>query len=71
VNLVGDLDIEDKYVDEKDIYKKFVSIIFFDYKKYNFYDFNKIVNAPYAIQNMEKRALDKVLKQLINEDFEW
>jgi hypothetical protein len=71
VNLVGDLDIETKNVDEKDIYEEFVSIIFFDYKKYNFYDYNKIVNAPYARQKMEKRALDMVLKRVVNEHFEW
>jgi len=58
-------------VDEKERYEKFISIIFFDYKKYNFYDFNKVVNAKKARENMEKRALDMILKRLVNEHFEW
>ena len=56
MNLVGDEDIKDenshKVVDEKERYERFVSIIFFNYKKYNFYDFNKIVNAKKARQNI-------------------
>ena len=28
-------------------------------------------NAKIARQNMEKRALDKVLKKLVNEEFQW
>jgi hypothetical protein len=59
-------------VDEKERYEKFVSIIFFDYKKYNFYDFNKVVNAPYARQIMERRSVNMILRRLIgDEHFEW
>ena len=37
-----------------------------------FHDVEKIKdNRKKAIQNMEKRALDKVLKRLVNEHFEW
>ena len=37
-----------------------------------YYDFNKIRdNANQARKNMEERALSKILKQLVNEEFEW
>jgi hypothetical protein len=37
-----------------------------------FYDLEKVKeNSKKAIQNMEKRSLDMVLKRLVNEHFEW
>jgi hypothetical protein len=37
-----------------------------------YYDFNKIRdNANHARNNMEQRALDKILKRLVNEEFKW
>ena len=37
-----------------------------------FYDVEKVKeNSKNAIQNMEKRALNKILKILVNEHFEW
>jgi len=37
-----------------------------------FYDVEKIKeNAQQAIQTMEQRALDKILKRLVNEEFQW
>ena len=37
-----------------------------------FYDVEEIrENAKKARQTMEKRALDKILKQIVNETFEW
>jgi hypothetical protein len=37
-----------------------------------FYDVEEIrENAKKAKQSMEKRALDKILKQIVNETFEW
>jgi hypothetical protein len=37
-----------------------------------FYDVEKIrENAQKAIQTMEQRSLDKILKRLINEEFKW
>jgi hypothetical protein len=37
-----------------------------------YYDFNKIRdNANQARTNMEERALNKILKQIVNEEFEW
>jgi hypothetical protein len=37
-----------------------------------FYDVEKVKeNRKKAIQNMEKRSLDMVLKRLVNEQFEW
>ena len=37
-----------------------------------FYDVEKVKdNREKAIQNMEKRALDLILKKLVNEHFEW
>ena len=44
---------------------------FQDNEPHKYYDAEKIYNATKAIQNMEKRALDLVLKRLVNEDFEW
>jgi hypothetical protein len=39
---------------------------------YVLHDIEKVKdNGKNAIQNMEKRALDQVLKRLINEHFEW
>ena len=37
-----------------------------------YYDLDKIKeNSIKAIQNMEKRALDMILKRILNEDFAW
>ena len=37
-----------------------------------FYDVEKIrENAQRAIQTMEQRALDIILKRIVNEEFEW
>ena len=37
-----------------------------------YYDFNKIRdNANQARKNMEQRALDKILKRVVNEEFQW
>jgi hypothetical protein len=44
---------------------------FYNYSEYNYYDVYKMNNAKKAIENMEKRALDKILKRLVNEYFEW
>jgi len=39
---------------------------------YTFLDIETVKeNAKCAIQNMEKRALDMILKRLVNEHFEW
>jgi hypothetical protein len=39
---------------------------------YTFHDIDQIKeNGKKAIQNMEKRTLDMVLKRLVNEHFEW
>lgn len=38
----------------------------------NFYDLEEIrENGQKAIQSMEQRALDKILKRIVNENFEW
>jgi hypothetical protein len=43
---------------------------FFEYDTY--YDLAQIKkNATEARKNMEQRALDKILKQIVNEEFEW
>ena len=43
---------------------------FFEYDTY--YDIVEIKkNAIHARQNMEQRALDKILKRLVNEEFQW
>jgi hypothetical protein len=37
-----------------------------------FHDVEKVKeNSKYAIQNMESRSLDMILKRLVNEHFEW
>jgi hypothetical protein len=37
-----------------------------------YYDFNKIKdNANQARKNMEQRALNKILKRVVNEEFQW
>ena len=37
-----------------------------------FYDVDYIrLNSQRAIQTMEQRALDKILKRLVNEEFQW
>jgi hypothetical protein len=39
---------------------------------YTFHDIKKVKeNGKRAIQNMEKRSLDMILKRLVNETFEW
>jgi hypothetical protein len=39
---------------------------------YTFHDVDKVKeNAKRAIQRMEKRALDMILKRIVNEHFEW
>jgi hypothetical protein len=41
-------------------------------KQFDFYDLEEIrVNAIKARQSMEQRALNIILKRLINENFEW
>ena len=41
-------------------------------KEFKFYDIEEIRdNAKKAIQSMEQRSLKIILKQLINDDFEW
>jgi hypothetical protein len=41
-------------------------------KTYIFHDLEKVKdNREKAIQNMEKRSLDIILKRLINEHFQW
>jgi len=44
---------------------------FYNYTDYHYYDVHKINNAKKARHDMEKRALDIVLKRLVNENFEW
>lgn len=46
-------------------------LTFCHYTDYNYYDVDKINNAKYARQQMEKRALDIILKRLVNEHFKW
>lgn len=48
-----------------------VELSFYNYTDYNYYDVHKINNAKKARHDMEKRALDQVLKRLVNEHFEW
>jgi hypothetical protein len=43
----------------------------FNIHNYKFYDAEKVKNGQNAINNMEKRALDMILKRLVNEHFEW
>ena len=47
-------------------------LVFFHNDLYTFHDIKKVKeNGKKAIQNMEKRSLDMVLKRLVNEHFEW
>ena len=47
-------------------------LIFFDNDVYTFHDIDQVKeNKKNAIQSMEKRTLDMVLKRLVNEHFEW
>lgn len=47
-------------------------IMMFPKDVYTFHDIKKVKeNAKNAIQSMENRALDKILKSLVNEHFEW
>ena len=47
-------------------------LVFFPKDLYTFHDIKKVKeNGKKAIQNMEKRSLDIVLKRLVNEHFEW
>lgn len=46
-------------------------LTFWHYLDYNYYDVHKINNAKKARYDMEKRALDIILKRLVNEHFEW
>jgi len=47
-------------------------IVFFPKNVYTFHDIKKVKeNGKKAIQSMEKRSLDMVLKRLVNEHFEW
>jgi len=46
-------------------------LIFCHYSDYNYYDVCKMNNAKKARYDMEKRALDMILKRLVNEHFEW
>ncbi len=44
---------------------------FYNNEPYKYYHAEKVKNGQKSIQNMEKRALDLVLKRLVNENFEW
>lgn len=44
---------------------------FYNYTDYNYYDVSKLNNAQKARHDMEKRAIDMVLKRVVNEEFEW
>ena len=47
-------------------------LIFFSKDLYTFHDIEQVKeNKKKAIESMEKRTLDMVLKQLVNEHFEW
>ena len=47
-------------------------LMFFINDVYTFHDVDQIKeNGKKAIQSMEKRTLDMVLKRLVNEHFEW
>ena len=47
-------------------------MVFFPKDVYTFHNITTVKeNGKKAIQNMEKRALDKILKILVNEHFEW
>jgi hypothetical protein len=48
------------------------NLVFFPKDLYTFHDIKKVKeNGKKAIENMEKRSLDMVLKRLVNEHFEW
>ena len=44
---------------------------FYNYTDYNYYDVCKMNNAKKAKYDMESRALNMILKRLVNEHFEW
>ena len=44
---------------------------FYNYTDYNYYDVCKLNNAQKARHDMERRAIDMVLKRVVNEEFEW
>lgn len=46
-------------------------LTFCHYTDYDYYDVHKLNNAKKAKYDMEKRALDIILKRLVNEHFEW
>ena len=49
-----------------------VSHFGFSYEYDTFYDIEEIrVNSRKAVQSMEQRSLNLILKRLINENFEW
>ncbi len=51
---------------------KINNIMLFSKNIYTFCDIEKVKeNGKKAIQSMEKRSLDMVLKRLVNETFEW
>jgi hypothetical protein len=54
-------------------YSNYISdeLSFYNYTDYNYYDVYKLNNAKKARHDMEKRALDMVLKRTVNEHFEW
>jgi len=66
---------EKKYYDEGNL--RYVSIktndiMLFFKDVYTFHNVEQVKeNAKNAIQSMENRALDKILKSLVNEHFEW
>jgi hypothetical protein len=48
------------------------NLIFFSNDVYTFHDIEQVKeNKKKAIQSMEKRALDKILKRIVNEEFQW
>jgi hypothetical protein len=48
------------------------NLLFLPKNLYTFHDVEKVKeNGKRAIQSMEKRALDMILKRLVNDDFEW
>jgi hypothetical protein len=63
--------LESKYY-KKINERSFINIKLFIKNLCVFYDIEEIrVNARKAIQSMEKRTLNLILKRLINEEFEW
>jgi len=48
------------------------NLMFFPNDVYTFHDIDQVKeNKKNAIQSMEKRTLDMILKRLVNEHFEW